>query len=148
MSQMFYGATKFNQPIGGWKLKQSVNMSYVLNNTAISCQNLSATLVAWKAQADTNANLKNVNLGSFINNYQYYNENGRAAVDSLKKAPCSWSISRMGKRTLVTRLGDSGTRVFFVALLVAGAICFALSVAYSRLSAHLSSTSEKPEDSD
>ena len=93
MNQMFNGATKFNQPIGGWKLKQSVYMNTILSNTAISCQNLSATLVAWKAQADTNANLKNVNLGSFINNYQYYNENGRAAVDSLKKAPRSWSIS-------------------------------------------------------
>lgn len=41
---------------------------------------------------------------------------------------------------------NSITRI--LSLLVAGAICFALSVAYSRLSAHLSSTSEKPEDSD
>jgi len=41
---------------------------------------------------------------------------------------------------------NSITRI--LSLLVAGAICFALSVAYSRLSAHLSSTSEKPEESD
>lgn len=41
---------------------------------------------------------------------------------------------------------NSITRI--LSLLVAGVICFALSVAYSRLSAHLSSTSEKPEDSD
>ena len=30
--------------------------------------------------------------------------------------------AEVGKRTLATRLGDSGTRVFFVALLVAGAV--------------------------
>ena len=41
---------------------------------------------------------------------------------------------------------NSITRI--LSLLVAGVICFALSVAYSRLSAHLSGTSEKPEDSD
>lgn len=41
---------------------------------------------------------------------------------------------------------NSITRI--LSLLVAGAICFALSVAYSRLSAHLSSAAGKPEDSD
>lgn len=41
---------------------------------------------------------------------------------------------------------NSITRI--LSLLVAGVICFALSVAYSRLSAHLSGAAGKPEDSD
>ena len=41
---------------------------------------------------------------------------------------------------------NSITRI--LSLLVAGVICFALSVAYSRLSAHLSGTSEETEDFD
>ena len=96
-------------------------MNTILNNTAISCQNLSATLVAWKAQTDTNANLKNVNLGSFINNYQYYNENGRAAVDSLQKVPRSWSISGgktvtgcdIKKAYFITDWKASGSSIYF-----------------------------------
>lgn len=47
LSGMFSGATAFNQNLGSWNLKSTVVLTNMLNSTAMSCYNYSATLIGW-----------------------------------------------------------------------------------------------------
>ncbi|MBK7223402.1 MAG: DUF285 domain-containing protein [Saprospiraceae bacterium] len=47
MQLMFYGATAFNQAIGNWTLNGSVNLTNMLQNCSMSCENYDNTLIGW-----------------------------------------------------------------------------------------------------
>lgn len=49
MGGMFEQATTFNQNLGAWTLNPSVNLSTMLNNSGMDCNNYSATLIGWSA---------------------------------------------------------------------------------------------------
>jgi surface protein len=53
MSFMFDGASSFNQNIGSWTLNASVNLNNMLSNCGMGCNNYSATLIGWNANALT-----------------------------------------------------------------------------------------------
>ena len=53
MSSMFSGASVFNQNIGSWALNPGVDMSNMLDNSGLDCNNYSATLIGWNANAST-----------------------------------------------------------------------------------------------
>jgi hypothetical protein len=54
MSEMFSGATAFNQSLASFTLNPNVNLENFLNNTALSVANYDATLSSFKAQAQAN----------------------------------------------------------------------------------------------
>ena len=93
MNYMFDGATAFAQSLAGFEMKTSGNLQYTLQNTAIDCDSISATLIAWKTQAQNDTNLRNVYLQYFIGSDKYYNPAGRQAMQYLKTAPRSWYFS-------------------------------------------------------
>ncbi len=49
MRGMFADASAFNQYLGTWTLNPAVNLSNMLNNTGMDCNNYSATLIGWSA---------------------------------------------------------------------------------------------------
>ncbi|MBK9016245.1 MAG: DUF285 domain-containing protein [Saprospiraceae bacterium] len=53
MFQMFEGATSFNQPIGDWTLNPAVDLSDMLSNCGMDCDNYSATLIGWSGNPVT-----------------------------------------------------------------------------------------------
>jgi gliding motility-associated-like protein len=53
MSGMFADASAFNQNIGTWSLNPGVNLTGMLNNSNMDCNNYSATLIGWSANAST-----------------------------------------------------------------------------------------------
>lgn len=53
MSLMFSLASAFNQNIGAWTLDPGVNLSNMLDNSGMDCNNYSATLIGWSANAST-----------------------------------------------------------------------------------------------
>ncbi|MBF0976303.1 MAG: hypothetical protein HXK55_02695, partial [Bacteroidetes bacterium] len=61
--------------------------------SGIDCSNLSTTLDSWQAQAESNGDLKNIALTQFVADTQSYNEFGNAAIQYLKAAPRSWTIT-------------------------------------------------------
>ena len=50
MGSMFEGATAFNQSLASWDIGNVTNMSNMLNNSGLSVDNYSATLLGWSAQ--------------------------------------------------------------------------------------------------
>jgi gliding motility-associated-like protein len=57
MDRMFEGASKFNQNIGSWKLHSTVDLSSMLNNCGMNCENYSLTLQGWSATSATGRTL-------------------------------------------------------------------------------------------
>lgn len=58
MSYMFNSARLFNQDLGSWELNTAdVNMSYMLRNTGLDCQNYSLTLKGWATNPGTPDNV-------------------------------------------------------------------------------------------
>ena len=53
MTEMFIYATTFNQNLGAWVLNSSVNLSGMLDNIGMSCNNYSSTLIGWSNNPDT-----------------------------------------------------------------------------------------------
>jgi hypothetical protein len=53
MSNMFNGATAFNQNIGNWSLNAAVILTSMLNNSGMDCTNYGNTLIGWNANGST-----------------------------------------------------------------------------------------------
>jgi surface protein len=66
MIWMFNGSSSFNQNIGTWLLNANVNLSGMLNNSGMDCNNYSATLVGWY---NNNPSLTNRTLGAVGKRY-------------------------------------------------------------------------------
>ena len=77
MSGMFKGCKSFNQPLGNWKLKTGIGG---LDNTAMSTENYSQSLVGWAAQTKIERfiNLKDEVYGLI------YNDAGKTAHETLE----------------------------------------------------------------
>ena len=93
MYAMFEGTTSFDRSLASFRLDTISYMRNILNGSGISCENASASLVGWKTQAQGNSKIKNVDLTGFLAADQSYNQDGRDAIEYLKTAPHSWSIS-------------------------------------------------------
>jgi hypothetical protein len=77
MQAMFNTATSFNKNLGNWILNANVDLSSMLNNGGMDCDNYSATLVGWQAN---NPSVINRNLGAFN---RLYGTSALAARDIL-----------------------------------------------------------------
>ena len=53
MGAMFSRASTFNQNIGAWTLNANVNLTFILANSGMDCNNYSATLQGWAANPIT-----------------------------------------------------------------------------------------------
>ena len=53
MRSIFDGATNFNQNLGSWTLNNNVDLTYMFNNSRLSCENYSKTLYGWAENANT-----------------------------------------------------------------------------------------------
>jgi surface protein len=53
MNDIFNGASAFNQNIGSWTLNPVVDLSNMLDNSGMNCNNYSATLIGWNANPST-----------------------------------------------------------------------------------------------
>jgi surface protein len=105
MQSMFRNATSFNQDIGGWPLRAGgVNMSDMLNNSGMSTENYSRTLIGWANSVSANSDTPaSVTLGASGRNYndtayvsgQTYND-AVAARAYLTGTPPSWTIDDAG----------------------------------------------------
>jgi surface protein len=105
MQSMFRNATSFNQDIGGWPLRAGgVNMSDMLNNSGMSTENYSRTLIGWansvSANSDTPASVTLGASGLTYNDTAYvsgqtYND-AVAARAYLTGTPPTWTIADAG----------------------------------------------------
>jgi surface protein len=86
MSGMFAGASQFNQDLGPWTLNNGVNLTNMLNNTAIDCENYSKTLITWNLNPSTPNNL---NLGALGRQYGNDAQNARLNLTTAK----GWTIT-------------------------------------------------------
>jgi surface protein len=50
MYRMFEGATSFDQDLGGWNIEKVSTMNYIFDNSGMSKENYSDTLVGWSTQ--------------------------------------------------------------------------------------------------
>lgn len=65
MQQMFDNARIFNQNLGSWRLRLAgVNLTSMLNNTGLSVENYSRTLIGWANYVYTNSAPYSLNLGA------------------------------------------------------------------------------------
>ena len=98
MVLMFYDARAFNQDLSNLKLRNNVQLNYMLDDSGMSCENYSKTLLAWSQRADlpTGRTLGATNLK--------YGTNTLAARDILTKP-----TSEGGKGWTITGDSSSGT---------------------------------------
>lgn len=94
MDFMFNGANSFNQNLGAWILNPNVVLNGMLNNTALNCDNYSATIVGWEIN---NPTVLARNLGA---NGLQYGTNAVAARNSLVSSK-SWTITGDNPSALV-----------------------------------------------
>lgn len=101
MHGMLNTATSFNKNLGGWILHPNVDLTSMLNNGGMDCDNYSATLVGWEAN---NPTVTNRNLGAFNRNYGtsavaartiLVNTRGWTINDSTKGDICDASLSTL-----------------------------------------------------
>lgn len=86
MLGMFEQATAFNQNIGAWTLNPGVDLRFMFDNNGLDCNNYSATLIGWSANAST------PNGRSLGANERQYGTNAAAARAALA-ATKSWTIT-------------------------------------------------------
>ncbi len=86
MSSMFLDAQSFDQNIGAWDLSGGASLSNFLDNSGMSCENYSNTLIGWEANASTPYG---ITVGA---SGLSYNNAGKAARDELT-GTYSWSIT-------------------------------------------------------
>ncbi|MCL6296759.1 BspA family leucine-rich repeat surface protein, partial [Jejuia spongiicola] len=55
-SQMFEGATTFNQNLGDWDISTVSNMTDMFNGVTLSTTNYDATLIGWYTDSSGGAN--------------------------------------------------------------------------------------------
>jgi surface protein len=108
MFGMFLNATSFNQDIGAWSLRTAgVSMGSMLNNSGLSTENYSRTLIGWANSVDANSDLPAaVTLGATgrtYNNTAYvsgetYNDAVAARAYLTGAAPDpAWTITDAGE---------------------------------------------------
>jgi surface protein len=106
MQSMFSGASAFNQNLGAWQLRKAgVIMTNMLNNSGLSVENYSRTLIGWANYVSANSNTPaTVTLnatGRKYNTTAYttgltYND-GAAARAYLVGVPPGWTITDAGQ---------------------------------------------------
>jgi surface protein len=108
MRFMFSNATAFNQDIGAWSLRTAgVSMGSMLNNSGLSTENYSRTLIGWANSVDANSDLPAaVTLGATGRTYnntayvsgQTYNDAVAARAYLTGAAPDpAWTITDAGE---------------------------------------------------
>jgi surface protein len=108
MGNMFLNASAFNQDIGSWSLRTAgVSMGSMLNNSGLSTENYSRTLIGWANSVDANSDLPAaVTLGATgrtYNNTAYvsgetYNDAVAARAYLTGTAPDpAWTITDAGE---------------------------------------------------
>jgi len=111
MREMFRAASVFNQDIGGWSLRLAgVDMSnMIFNQSAMSGENYSRTLIGWANYVSSNSNTpSSINFHGGVNQYNNtayttgatYNDAvaARAYLTSLSPGP-AWTITDGGEAT-------------------------------------------------
>jgi len=58
MGGVFSDARNFNQDLGGWDVSKATVMIGMLNNSGLSCENYSATLIGWANNPQTPNNME------------------------------------------------------------------------------------------
>jgi surface protein len=106
MERMFSGASAFNQNLGAWQLRTAgINMTNMLNNSGLSVENYSRTLIGWANYVSANSNTPaTVTLGATGRKYNTtayttgltYND-GAAARAYLVGVPPGWTITDAGQ---------------------------------------------------
>jgi surface protein len=106
MLSMFSSATAFNQNLGAWQLRTAgINMTNMLNNSGLSVENYSRTLIGWANYVSANSNTPaTVTLGATGRKYNTtayttgltYND-GAAARAYLVGVPPGWTITDAGQ---------------------------------------------------
>ncbi|WP_447637860.1 BspA family leucine-rich repeat surface protein [Flavobacterium microcysteis] len=86
MRSMFKDAKVFNQDIGTWQLNPNVDMTGMLDNSGMDCQNYSLTLQGWAANPNTPSGH---NLGAQDRQYGTNAEAARTALTTTK----GWTIT-------------------------------------------------------
>jgi surface protein len=90
MLLMFDGCTAFNQNLGNWSLKACGDITGMLNNAGMDCNNYSATLIGWSQNTNTPNNLT---LGASGLKYGSYATTDRTNLDDTK----NWTITDGGQ---------------------------------------------------
>ena len=122
MSNMFYGASAFNQDISTWNTAAVTNMSHMFAGaTAFSTTNYDLLLVALSSNA---ASLQN---GVQLDVSSYYGPTAETARGILTSAPHSWVINDLGtvpaaltKPTILSVTPSSGTTAGGTSITIAG----------------------------
>jgi surface protein len=106
MSSMFSGASAFNQNLGAWQLRKAgVIMTNMLNNSGLSVENYSRTLIGWANYVSANSNTPaTVTLGATGRKYNTttyttgltYNDAASARA-YLVGVPPGWTITDAGQ---------------------------------------------------
>ena len=89
MGSMFEDATSFNQSLSTWNVSLVTDMEHMLDFTALSTANYSATLIGWASRSVK----PNVKLGA--NGLAVVGSYGSAGCDAhllLRGSPTSWAI--------------------------------------------------------
>ncbi|MBW8199367.1 BspA family leucine-rich repeat surface protein [Flagellimonas abyssi] len=81
MSLMFLEAPNFDQDLGGWDIGNVENMSNMFDDSGMSKENMSATLVGWNSYVDTNNGPENITIG--IHNLTICGDEALAAGNNL-----------------------------------------------------------------
>jgi len=101
MSGMFQGASSFNQSLGAWDISAVVDMSYMLDGSALSVDSYDATLNGWS----NSARQSHVALGAAG---LHFSNNGAFWHEIFTQCPFFWSIFDEGNQDFIpTSLSDS-----------------------------------------
>jgi surface protein len=86
MVEMFRNASSFNQNLGSWPLANNVDLTFMLHNSGMDCENYSATLMGW---ANNPSTPNGRNLGALGRNYGTNAAAARAILTGTK----GWTIA-------------------------------------------------------
>jgi len=91
MHSTFNGAVSFNQTLEAWNIKTVTNMQNMLENTNLSVENYSNTLIGWLKTA-----INNQNITLDANNLKYNAVGESAKGDLNQSASYNWTINDAG----------------------------------------------------
>jgi len=90
---MFLGASAFNQDLSDWNITNVVCMNNFFENTALSQQNLDATLQSWATQAVDN-DIRDIPFHLGLKTYSSTGASAKATLESL-----GWTITEQYRAT-------------------------------------------------
>ena len=108
MARMFWGATSFNDDIGGWNVEAVEDMSFMFFGVTLSPRNYDSLLVGWKRQ--------NLQMGVTFHggNSLYMSTQAQTARANMISSD-GWTITDRGLRTM----NQAPTNIFLSSTLIA-----------------------------